>query len=109
MQGLNGKDFLGRPIKIGPGVARAKGKLPIRADGMDINQRQETSEVAFDRWTRTDAPEHWKQYNKENRRLIVSGLPKMPDHYTVNKQVRHLFEGFTMHVLSSILVLCSGD
>jgi hypothetical protein len=106
---LNGTDLLGRPVKIGPGVAKGRGKRVIERDALSFSKRQGPSTPVFDRWTRTDAPDHWKEYNKENRRLIVSGLPRMLDHYSVNEGVRELFKGFTMHVLSFAIILATGN
>lgn len=106
---LNGTNLFGRPVKIGPGVAKTRGKRVVERDGVAFNKRQGPSTPVFDRWTRTDAPDHWKEYNKENRRLIVSGLPRMLDHYSVNGGVREVFEGFTMHVLPFTVVVALGN
>lgn len=106
---LNGTDLLGRPVKIGPGVAKGKGKRVNERDASSFSKRQGPSTPVFDRWTRTDAPDHWKEYDMENRRLIVSGLPRMHDHCSVNEGVRELFNGFTMHVLSFAVVVATGN
>ncbi len=103
---LNATDLLGRPVKIGPGVAKGRGKGLIERDALSFSKRQGPSAPVFDRWTRTDAPDHWKE---ENRRLIVSGLPRMLDHYSVNEGVRELFKGFTMHVLSFAVIVATGN
>lgn len=109
MEELNGTNLLGRPVKIGPGVAKGRGNRVIQGDGVAINKRSGLPTPVFDRWTRTDAPDHWKAYNKENRRLIVSGLPRMVDHYSVNEGVRELFKGFTMHVLPFTVIVNFGN
>lgn len=96
---LNGRDLLGRLVKLGPGIARSKNRRPC--DG--FNHRAPTtfnsSRPVFDRWTRTDAPDHWKGYTEQGRRLFVGGLPLMPDHHTVNADVRKLFKGYSVCVL----------
>jgi len=88
MHELDGQDVLGRPVKVGPGVTSSNRRTP----------RQERRPApVFDRWTRTDAPDHFKEYNKHSRRLWVGGLPRMGDHHTVNDEVRSLFEGYKMY------------
>lgn len=90
IQQLNGKPVLGRPAKIGPGLAKSRGKRPQDRTARDARP-------IFDRWTRTDAAEHWKGYadkDHQSRRVFVGGLPRMPDHLTVNEDVRHMFRGY---------------
>ena len=100
---LNGTEFLGRPVKVGPGVARSRNKRPREElDQRAHNPRNNTRPV-FDRWTRTDAPDHWKGYTEQGRRLFVGGLPRMPDHHTVNADVRELFKGYSVCVLLFLL------
>lgn len=48
----------------------------------------------FDRWGRDDAQEHWGKYVPSGRRVIVQGLPKMPNQQTIDYEVRKLFYGF---------------
>ena len=103
MQELNGRNLLGRPVKLGPGVAKVRGKVASARGGFTMNKRRELSRVAFDRWKRTDASDHWIDSNKEARRVIVSGLPRMPDHHAVNAQVRNFFIGCTVYVSPSII------
>ncbi|KAL8727504.1 MAG: hypothetical protein Q9181_005690 [Wetmoreana brouardii] len=92
---LNGKPVLGRPVKIGPGVARSKGK---RSQG---GSARDTRPI-FDRWTREDASDHWKGYH--GRRLLLSGLPRMPDHHTVNEEIRHIFKGYEVEAVSKVVI-----
>lgn len=101
MRELNGKELLGRPIKVGPGIARSRNKRPHEKADERTSTRNtcNTSEPVFDRWTRTDAPGHWKGYTEQGRRLFVGGLPRMPDHHTVNADVRQLFKGYSVYVL----------
>ena len=99
MRELNGKGFLGRPVKVGPGVARSRNKRPREESDQGVRNRRDYPKPVFDRWTRTDAPDHWKGYTEQGRRLFVGGLPRMPDHYTVNADVRQLFTGYNVCVL----------
>ena len=91
MHKLNGRSFLGRPIKIGLGVAKTKKRSWQEQQAPYIRHRQRPT---FDRWTRADAPEHWTGYSAQGRRLWVGGLPRMPEHQTVDNEVRNLFKGF---------------
>ena len=102
---LNGKELLGRSIKIGPGVARSRNKRA--REGFDQRTRDtcEKSRPVFDRWVRTDAPDHWSGYTEHGRRLYVGGLPRMPDHHTVNADVRMLFKGYSVCVLLFLLAV----
>ena len=98
MRELNGKDFLGRPVKVGPGVARSRPKRPRDESDRRERHTRDFTKPVFDRWTRTDAPDHWKGYTEQGRRLFVGGLPRMPDHHTVNADVRRLFMGYNVCV-----------
>ena len=102
---MNGKECLGRPIKVGPGVARLRNKRPQPERDRLSNVSGDDPRPAFDRWVRSDAPERWKGYSEQGRRLFVGGLPPMPDHHTVNVDVRELFIGYTVCVWSSVLVV----
>ena len=84
MQELSDRDLLGRPVKLGPGVARSG--------------KRQLEQPVFQRWARTDAPGHFEGYSEQGRRLWVGGLPKMADHGAVNAGIRELFEGFEMYV-----------
>ena len=102
---MNGKECLRRPIKVGPGVARSRNKRPQPESDRLSNVSRDDARPAFDRWVRDDAPEHWEGYSEQGRRLFVGGLPPMPDHHTVNVDVRKLFIGYTVCVLSSVLAV----
>ncbi|MCJ1464898.1 hypothetical protein MMC07_003513 [Pseudocyphellaria aurata] len=100
---LNGQDFLGRPIKMGPGVSPSRGKPTARKEHVTPSFRPHPRPT-FDRWVRTDASEHWKAYTQQKRRLYVGGLPPMPNHYSVDAEVRNLFEGFKIDAVSKIVI-----
>lgn len=101
---LNGKECLGRPVKVGPGVARSRNKLPRDKVEQRARNTPENLRPVFDRWTRTDAPDHWKGYSEQGRRLFVGGLPRMPDHHTVNADVRELFKGYSVEAVSKVII-----
>jgi len=95
MRELNGKDLLGRPVKIGPGIARSSTKRPRALQDQGHRSRVRQTPV-FNRWIRIDAADHWAGYSEQGRRLWVGGLPRMDDHLTVNNDVRELFKGFKL-------------
>lgn len=106
---LSGKAILGRPVKVGPGIARSRNGRPSEEGGQRSRNTRDTSRPVFDRWTRTDAPDHWKGYSEQGRRLFVGGLPPMPDHHTVNADVRELFKGYSVYVLRFRLAMFPYD
>ena len=60
MQQLDGRDFLGRPVKIRPGVAKPPTDRSIaKTDGSPG-----TEPFAFGRWQRDDASAHFKGYSE---------------------------------------------
>jgi len=95
MHELNGQDVLGQPVKIGPGVANSNRRRP--RDSHDRARQERRPTPVFDRWTRTDAPDHFREYKAQRRRLWVGGLSRMGKHHTVNDEVRNLFKGFRMY------------
>lgn len=101
---LNGKDILGRPVKVGPGVARSINKRRPGQSDQRVRNTQENARPVFDRWTRTDAPDHWKGYSEQGRRLFVGGLPPMPPHHTVDNEIRELFKGYSVEAVSKVII-----
>ncbi|KAK2743887.1 hypothetical protein FQN57_004510 [Myotisia sp. PD_48] len=110
MAELDGKFFLGRPAKIKPGVPK-KSNGPARArrdQPADVDQhRRRTSapdaKCTYDRWTQTNANEHWFGYALAGKRLHVSGLLRMPNHATADYEVRNVFQGFKIEAISKII------
>ena len=102
---LNGRELLGRPVKLGPGIARSRNKRASEEPHQRARNIHDNPRPIFDRWIRTDAPEHWKGYSEQGRRIFVGGLPRMPDHHTVNADVRELFKGYKVCVLPFGLVI----
>jgi hypothetical protein len=115
MTALNGKDLLGRPVKIKPGVAksspeRAFSRTP-ESPSQRPNDRSEDSPFTFDRWQRNDASTHFKGYSEEGRRLYVGGLPRLSNQEAVDVEIQNLFKGYTLYVLSEELIpySCRGS
>jgi RNA recognition motif-containing protein len=108
---LNGKEIMGRPVKINintpkRGKDRSEGARPP-IQSYDRGWRPQTSApqdpkegkgnpYVFDRWQRKDAAEHFKGPSEENRRLYVGGLPRIPNQDTVNEEMRALFKDYEM-------------
>ncbi|KAL8991988.1 MAG: hypothetical protein Q9169_007469 [Polycauliona sp. 2 TL-2023] len=82
MKELSGQLLLGRPVKIGPGLASSK------KPSFDY-----VKATVFKRWTQTDASNHFEGYTYQGRRVWVGGLPEMGHHSAVNAGVRELFAG----------------
>ncbi|KAL2831416.1 hypothetical protein BDW59DRAFT_157844 [Aspergillus cavernicola] len=85
MEDLNGRDFLGRPVKIKPCIPK--------------DDRQK-SDFVFDRWERKDASEHFKGYTQTGRRLRVSGLPKPSSQVYMNQKLREFFKNYHVEAIS---------
>ena len=108
---LNGKEIMGRPVKINintpkRGKDRSEGARPPTLS-YDRGWRPQTTATrdpeeekgnpyVFDRWQRKDAAEHFKGPSEENRRLYVGGLPRIPNQDTVNDEMRALFKDYEM-------------
>lgn len=82
MGDLDGRDMLGRPVKIKPGIVKS------RADG------EKTSPFSVDRWRRNDTPTFAKVNSDSSRRLYVGGLPKLTDHEALSININNFFKDF---------------
>ncbi|KAK0217985.1 ribonucleoprotein [Armillaria fumosa] len=91
MANLNQRDFLGRPVKIGPGKAK-KGPRPPKI-----------FPLVFEGWREANASDHWEGYAAQGRRLYVGGLPTMASHRVVNENIRELFRGFQLEAVSKMI------
>lgn len=91
---LNGKDVLGRPAKIKMGVPKESRPPPFGRRNPSTGDRPEP--FVFDRWSRDDAADHWDHYAPSGRRVIVQGLPKIPDQQTIDYEISKLFYSFKM-------------
>lgn len=103
MQELDGKDLLGRPVKVKPGVAKtSQDRSSPRPSNTSVaprsNEKPGSSSVAFDRWQRNDASSHFKGYSENGRRLYVGGLPKLSNQQTIDSEIQTFFNGYNMYV-----------
>ena len=57
----------------------------------------------FDRYTRTDAREHWIGQAEQGKRLYVGGLPRIDGQATVDAEMQAVFEGFNIKSVSKII------
>ncbi|KAF2116328.1 hypothetical protein BDV96DRAFT_599060 [Lophiotrema nucula] len=100
VQGLNGANFLGRPLKIGPGQLKR-----------DVPQQEP---LISSRWVSspptdpaTDTlpdllPLHMLDPINEGRRLYVGGLPKPLDQHTSDQALRTLFQDSHVVAVSKV-------
>ncbi|EQL30828.1 hypothetical protein, variant 2 [Blastomyces dermatitidis ATCC 26199] len=99
---LNGKDMLGRPVKIKPGIPKSS-KEPFGRRDMATTPEKQPPRFVFERWERSDAANHWYDYSAQGRRLFVGGLPRMPDQPTADYEIRKLFYGFNIEAISKVI------
>ena len=55
-----------------------------------------------DRWNRLEKPEDHRTALNESRRLYVGGLPRFKGQEDTNEQIRTLFAGFDVDVVSKL-------
>jgi RNA recognition motif-containing protein len=55
-----------------------------------------------DRWNRLDASEDYQIAADEGRRLYIGGLPRFENDEDTNKQIRSLFDGFGVELVSKL-------
>ncbi|ODH38579.1 hypothetical protein ACO22_02279 [Paracoccidioides brasiliensis] len=100
---LNGKDMLGRPVKIKPGIPKSS-KEPFGRRDMATTPEKQPPRFVFERWERSDdASSHWYDYSAQGRRLFVGGLPRMPNQPTADYEIRKLFYGFNIEAISKVI------
>jgi hypothetical protein len=100
MKELDGRDLLGRPVKVRPGVAKSPGdRLHSK---LDSSSRITEKPFAFDRWQRSDASAHFKGYSEQGRRLYVGGLPKLSNQAAIDSEIRKFFNGYNVCVCLSV-------
>jgi RNA recognition motif-containing protein len=98
---FNGRDFLSRPLKVKPGVKSGSGTG--RFDMRRERQSGDDNPFAFDRWKRLEKPEVMDVAGKERRRVYVGGLPRFTSQADTNTQIRDLFQGFNVEVVSKLI------
>lgn len=70
----------------------------MRPENKSIN-----NPFASDRWNRLEKPEEHQRAADEGRRLYIGGLPRFENHEDSNQQIRSLFEGFNIEVVSKMI------
>lgn len=94
---LDGRDMLGRPIKIKPGVAKTSSeRAQQRMDGSPRSDQKSTG--GFDRWRRNDAPSFARSSSDSSRRLYVGGLPRLTEQDAINSNMAKFFGGYNVYV-----------
>lgn len=95
---LDGRDMLGRPVKIKPGVVKSSNERSQQ--GSPRGDR--TTPFSLDRWRRNDAPSFAKVNSDSSRRLYVGGLPKLTDHEALSININNFFKDFEVYVYLSL-------
>jgi RNA recognition motif-containing protein len=98
---FNGRHFRQRPLKVKPGVKSGSGTG--RFDVRSRDRQSNGEDFAFDRWRRLEKPEELDVAVKEGRRVYVGGLPRFKDQADTNSQIRELFAGYTVEVVSKLI------
>jgi hypothetical protein len=93
MTTLSGQLLLGRPVQLKPCV---------RKRSNDDASRKQSSALYSQRWQRTQRDAPLLSPMHEQRRVIISGLPKRVSQHTSDLQVRALFEGFNVEAVSKV-------
>jgi hypothetical protein len=83
MSELDGRDILGRPVKIKPGVVKSQERI-----------QNPPSPFRIDRWRQQEKPSFAKVNSDSSSRVYVGGLPRVSDHDLVQTNIETFFEGF---------------
>lgn len=103
---LQGARIRGRIIRINSDTGkRSQGSKQVRTQMANgewraFNMPPDDSPMVFDRWSASDAREHWNKPVEEKRRLFVGGLSDISDQRFVNAEMRELFQGFDIQAVS---------
>lgn len=96
MAQLNGRDLLGRPVRVKPGLVKSSGERSQRTESSPRSDK--TSPATFDRWQRNTAPSPSKGDSDQSRRVYVGGLPRLSDPETINSNITNFFKGLNVYV-----------
>ncbi|GIZ41405.1 hypothetical protein CKM354_000471000 [Cercospora kikuchii] len=121
---LQGENVRGRPIKINFNTKRraatphnnnfaSSDKRDNHTRRTQNNWRTPTSSptsnqdhqapYVFDRWHRNDAHTHWTTPAEEGRRLFVGRLPRIPQYYTLELEMKTLFKDYNLQAVSKLV------
>ncbi|KAE8408951.1 major facilitator superfamily domain-containing protein [Aspergillus pseudonomiae] len=106
MNELDGRDMLGRPVKIKPGVVkssseRSQQQQQQRTDGSPRSDSK-TSLFTMDRWRRSDAPTFARTNSDSSRRLYVGGLPRLTDQEDISSNITNFFKDYKLENVSKL-------
>ncbi|KAJ5095027.1 hypothetical protein N7532_007318 [Penicillium argentinense] len=88
---LDGRDLMGRPVKIKPGVQKSASSTVSGS-----------LEPRLDQWRRQTQPSFAKTHSDSSRRVYVGGLPRLTDQDAVKSNIRTFFEGFQVEEISKL-------
>lgn len=99
MAQLAGRDILGRPVKIKPGLAKSSGDRYQRLEGSHRGDGTSLATFAtFDRWRRGDPNPPRKDADQgQGRRVYVGGLPKVTDREIIASSIADFFTGLQVY------------
>ncbi|KAL4892404.1 hypothetical protein BDV59DRAFT_179844 [Aspergillus ambiguus] len=102
MNELDGRDILGRPVKIRPGVVKSSAERSQQRSDASPRSTTKNSPLAFDRWRRDDIPvsSPSKANSDPSRRLYVGGLPKVIEQETLHQKISDFFKGYNIENIS---------
>lgn len=93
---LDGRDMLGRPVKIKPGVAKSVERATEQAP---------RTPFAMSRWrerpegsTTSGATSFAKVNNDSSQRVYVGGLPRLTEPESVQSNMKTFFQGYNVYV-----------
>ncbi|KAJ5756940.1 uncharacterized protein N7511_007122 [Penicillium nucicola] len=91
MTELDGRDMMGRPVKIKPGVAKSAERIANPSEPFKV-----------DRWRQQDKLSFAKVNSDSSRRVYVGGLPRLTEHEAVQGNLKTFFTGFTVENVSKV-------
>ena len=86
MAELDGREVLGRPVKIKPGVSRSA----------ERSSDQSRAQFALDGWRPQNNATFAKLNSDSSRRVYVGGLPRLTDHEILQNNIRTFFQGYNV-------------
>ena len=98
---LDGREILGRPVKIKPGVVKSAGSA-------GPGEQPRSPQSGLDRWRRQDTESHAKTNSDSSQRVYVGGLPRLTDHEVIQSNMQVFFKGYNVYdTLFSLFFLFS--
>ncbi|KAJ5888958.1 hypothetical protein N7495_008999 [Penicillium taxi] len=88
---LDGRQMLGRPVKIKPGVAK---------NVTERNGEAWSTQLNMDRWRTRDNTT--AKVNEASKRVYVGGLPRSTDQEALKSSLQNFFQGYTIENVSKL-------